>query len=125
MGFVLRIKGGEGLEEQGSYVFFMYIMTKVNFCYHATVQAIWFWIVWQIDNSLSRTCLNIAPCTIGTGLRFYILVWSVSGAVSFFVQFYNLQFYNFCTISLWSLQTLFFFLLLFLVFCFLVTNRFY
>ena len=43
----------------------------------------------SIDNFLLRSCLNIAQCVIGIGLRFYILVWSVSGAVFFFVQFYN------------------------------------
>ena len=63
--FVLRIKGRGAFEEQGSYVFFMYIMTKINACYHATVQVICFSIVWQIDNSLSRAFLNIAQCTIG------------------------------------------------------------
>ena len=36
-----------------------------------------------IENSSSRTCLNIAQCTIGIGLLFYILVLSVSGAVFF------------------------------------------
>ena len=68
----------------------MYIMTKINFCYHATVQTIWFSVVWLIDNSLSRTCLYITQCTIVIWLRFYIqctiviwlrfyiLVWSVS-----------------------------------------------
>ena len=65
MSFVLRIKGRGAFEEQGSYVFFMYIMTKINACYHATVQVICFSIVWQIDNSLSRAFLNIAQCTIG------------------------------------------------------------
>ena len=85
----------------------MYVMNKINFCYHATVQAIWFSIVWQIDNSLSRTCLNIAQWAIGIWLHFYIFVWSVSDAVFFFRT--TLQFYNFRRISLWSLQTLFFF----------------
>ena len=50
------------------------------------------------NNSLPWTCLNIPQCTIGIGLRFYILVWSVSGAVFFFFayNFTILQFsYNF------------------------------
>ena len=43
-----------------------------------------------------RTCLNIAQCTIGIRLRFYILVLSVSGAVFFFFFRTILQFsYNF------------------------------
>ena len=101
-------------------MFFMYIMTKINFCYHAMVQAIWFSIVWLIDNSSSRTCLNIAQCTIGIGLRFYILVWSVSGAFFFFVQFYSFR-----TISHWLLKTLFVFVCLFVSLCFVVTNQFH
>ena len=56
-------KAGKGLRNKG-HMFFMHIMTKINFCYHVRVQAIWFLIVWQIDNFLSRTCPNIAQCTI-------------------------------------------------------------
>ena len=60
--FVLRIKGGEGFEEQGSiswhalqlFICFLCTMTKINFCYHTTVLAIWFSIVWQFDNSIPR-----------------------------------------------------------------------
>ena len=99
-------------------MFFMYIMTKINFCYHATVQAIWFSIVWLIDNSSSRTCLNIAQCTIGIGLRFYILVLSVSGAVFFS---YNFTIFVQFLISRCKLCLFFFIVSL----CFLVTNWFY
>ena len=118
--FVLRIKGGEGFEEQGSiswhalqlFVCFLCTMTKINFCYHATVLAIWFLIVWQFDNSSSWTCLNIAQCTIAIGLRFFILILSISGAVFFFVQFYN--FTIFVQFLIGRLLTLFCFVL----FCF-------
>ena len=121
MSFVLRIKGRGAFEEQGSYVFFMYIMTKINACYHATVQVICFSIVWQIDNSLSRAFLNIAQCTIGIDCA----------STSLFGQWRRLfrtilQFCNFRTISLWSLQTVFFlFFVLFVSLCFLATNQFY
>ena len=103
--FVLRIKSGEGFEEQGSIswhalqqfvCFFMYIMTKINFCYHATVLAIWFSIVWQFDNSSSWTCPNITQCTVGIGLHFFTVILSVSGAVFFSYNSTILQFsYNF------------------------------
>ena len=98
-------------------------MSKINFCYHATVQAIWFLIVWQIDSSLSRTCLNIAQWTIGIGLRFYILVWPVSGAVFFSYNFTIFQFsYNFSLVVANSICffLLFFFLLLLLLLLFFV-----
>ena len=55
--------------------------------------SIWFSIVWQFDNSSSWTCPNIAQCTIGIGLRLFILILSVSSAVffsynsTFFAQF--------------------------------------
>ena len=73
------------------------------------------------NNSLPWTCLNIAQCTIGIGLRFYILVWSVSGAVFFFLRTI-LQFYNFHTISLCSLEAMFFFVFVFFV-CFTLFSR--
>ena len=114
-------------------VFFMYIMTKIIFCYHATVLAIWFLIVWQFDNSSSWTCLNIAQCTIAIGLRFFILILSISGAVFSSYNYTILQFsYNFWLVVANSVCLLvLFYLFIFLVFCFfvslciLVTNRFY
>ena len=114
-------------------VFFMYIMTKIIFCYHAMVLAIWFLIVWQFDNSSSWTCLNIAQCTIAIGLRFFILILSISGAVFFSYNYTILQFsYNFWLVVANSVCLLvLFYLFIFLVFCFfvslciLVTNRFY
>ena len=116
--FVLRIKSWEGFEEQSSIswhalqlfaCFFMYIMTRINSCYHATVLAIWFSIVWQFDNSSSWTCPNIAQCTIGIGLRLFILILSVSNAVFFRTIL------QFSSISHWSLLTLF--VCLFCLFC--------
>ena len=116
--FVLRIKGVEVFEEQGSIswhalqlfvvcMFFMYIMTKINFCYHTTVLAIWFSILWQFDNSSSWTCSNIAQCTVGIGLHFFILVLSISHAVCFSYNSTILKFsYNF-SLAPWSLLTLF------------------
>ena len=77
-------------------MFVMYIMTKINFCYHATVLVIWFSIEWQFDNSSSWTCQNIAQCMIGIRLRFFILVLSISGPVFFLYNSAILQFlYNF------------------------------
>ena len=61
-------------------------MTKINFCYHVMVQAIWFLIVRQIDNSLSRTCLNITQCTIGIDCASTSL-FGQSVALSFFFFF--------------------------------------
>ena len=98
-------------------------MSKINFCYHATVQAIWFLIVWQIDSSLSRTCLNIAQWRLESDCASTSL-FGQSVAPSFFRTI--LQFFNFRIIFHWSLQTLFvffcflFFLLLLLLLLFFV-----
>ena len=133
--FVLRIKGGEGFEEQGSiswhalqlFVCFLCTMTKINFCYHATVLAIWFSIVWQFDNSSSWTCPNIAQCNIGIGLHFFTLILSISGDVFFSYSSAILQFsYNFSLVVANSVCLFVCFVLFcFFSLCFLVTNRFY
>ena len=137
--FVLRIKGGERFEEQGSiswhalqlFVCFLCTMTKINFCYHATVLAIWFSIVLQFDNSSPWIFLNIAQCTIGIGLRFFILVLSINGAV--FVSYNSIILQFSCNFSLvvvnsFSLFVVFFVCFLLFVFFFhfvyLVINRF-
>ena len=101
------------------HMFFMYIMTKISLCYHAMAQALWFSILWQIDNFLSRTCLSIAQRTIGIGLRFYILVWSVSIAVLFFVQFYKFPIFVQFLISRWKLCL---FVCLFVCCCFFFSS---
>ena len=110
-------------------MFFIYIMTKINFYYHATVLAIWFYIAWQFDNSSSWTCPNIAQCTIGIGLRFFILISSISGAVFFSYNSTILQFsHNFSLVvdnSVCLFVCLFCFVLFFFSLCFLVTNQFY
>ena len=106
--FVLKIKGEgqgrvEGLRNKVQFhdmlcncMFVMYIMTKINFCYHAAVLVIWFSIEWQFDNSSSWTCQNIAKCMIEIRLRFFILVLSISGPVFFLYNSAILQFlYNF------------------------------
>ena len=129
--FVLKIKGGGGEEGRGGRVrgtrfYFMtcsatvcmcvmYIMTKINFCYHATVVVIRFSIEWQIGNSSSWTCRNIAQCMIGIRLRFFILVLSISGPVFFSYNSTILQFlYNFSLAV--ANSVLFYF-----VFCFFFT----
>ena len=125
--FVLRIKGGEGFEEQGSiswhalqlFVCFLCTMTKINFCYHATVLAIWFSIVWQFDNSSPWICPNIAQCTIGIGLRFFILVLSINGAVFFSYNSTILQFScNFSLVVVNSFCLFVVFFVCFFAFCF-------
>ena len=118
MSFVLRIKGRGAFEEQGSYVFFMYIMTKINACYHATVQVICFSIVWQIDNSLSRAFLNIAQCTIGIDCASTSLFgqWR---RLFFFVQFYNFAIF---VQFLFGRCKLFFFYFLFCLFHFVFSR---
>ena len=133
--FVLRIKSGEGFEEQGSiswhalqlFVCFLCTMTKINFCYHATVLAIWFSIVWQFDNSSSWTCPNIAQCTTEIGLHFFILILSISGAVFFSYNSTILQFSSNFSLVVANSVCLFCFACFFCFFslCFLVTNRFY
>ena len=106
-------------------------MTKINFCYHAMALAIWFLIVWQFENSWPWICPNIAQCTIGIGLRFFILVLSINGAVFFSSNSTILQFS--CNFSLVVVNYfcsfvvflfVFCFLFLFFHFVFLVTNRF-
>ena len=123
--FVLRMIGREGFEEQGSISWhalqlcFLCTMTKINFCYQATVLAIWFLIVWQFDNSWQWICpnANIAQCTTGIGLRFFIIyiVLSINGAVFFSYNSTILQ--HLCNFSLVVVISFCFFVLF--VFCFL------
>ena len=61
--------------------------------------------VWQIYNSLSRTCPNIAQCTIWNRIALLHPCLVIQQCHLFFRTI--LHFFNFCTISHWSLQTLF------------------